>query len=116
WSKMVEAEKGAFQKAIKKNVKIAMGTDAGGFDWKEINQAEEFRYYVEYGMAPMQAIRTGTIHAAESLGWGDKLGSIEAGKWADIIAVSGDPLKDIIALKSVSFVMKGGVVYKNLAK
>jgi imidazolonepropionase-like amidohydrolase len=61
----------------------------------------------------MQAIRTGTSTAAELLGWSDKLGTIEAGKWADIVAVSGDPLKDIKELENVKFVMKGGLVFKN---
>ncbi|MBS1839598.1 MAG: amidohydrolase family protein [Acidobacteria bacterium] len=113
WPKMVDLEKAAFQKALKKGVKIAMGTDAGGFDWKEINQAREFQYYAEYGMSPAQAIRTGTSVAAELLGWPDKLGTVEAGKWADLVAVSGDPLKDITELQRVKFVMKAGVVYKN---
>lgn len=113
WIKMVDLEKIAFQKALKKNVKIALGTDAGGFDWKQLNEAEEFVYYAKYGMTPMQAIRAGTIVPAELLGWSDKSGTVEAGKWADIVAVSGDPLKDITELKRVKFVMKGGVVYKN---
>ncbi|HYL65439.1 MAG TPA: amidohydrolase family protein [Candidatus Methylomirabilis sp.] len=113
WIKMVDLEKAAFQKALKKNVKIALGTDAGGFDWKQLNEAEEFVYYVNYGMTPMQAIRAGTSVPAELLGWSDKSGTIEAGKWADIVAVGGDPLKDITELKRVKFVMKGGVVYKN---
>jgi imidazolonepropionase-like amidohydrolase len=113
WPKMVENVKTTFAKALKKNVKIAFGTDAGGFDWKEINEAREFQYYVEYGMSPMQAIRTGTSVAAELLGWSEKLGTVEAGKWADLVAVSGDPLKDISELQRVKFVMKGGVVYKN---
>jgi hypothetical protein len=60
-----------------------------------LNQAKEFEYYVEYGMTPMQAIRSGTVVAAELLGWSDKLGTVEAGKWADLVAASGDPLKDI---------------------
>jgi imidazolonepropionase-like amidohydrolase len=113
WTKMVDVEKLAFQKALKKGVKIALGTDAGGFDWKELNQAKEFEYYVNYGMTPMQAIRSGTIVAAELLGWSDKIGTIEAGKWADIVAVSRDPLKDIKELENVKFVMKGGSIYKN---
>jgi imidazolonepropionase-like amidohydrolase len=116
WTKMVDLEKAAFQKALKKGVKIALGTDAGGFDWKAINQAKEFEYYVQYGMTPMQAIRSGTVVPAELLGWGDKVGTIEAGKWADITAVGGDPLKDITELQKVVFVMKGGVVYKNDVK
>jgi imidazolonepropionase-like amidohydrolase len=61
----------------------------------------------------MQAIRTGTSTAAELLGWSDKVGTIEAGKWADIVAVSGDPLKDIKELQNVKFVMKAGAAYKN---
>jgi imidazolonepropionase-like amidohydrolase len=113
WTRMVDLEKAAFQKALKKNVKIALGTDAGGFDWKEVNQAKEFEYYVDYGMTPMQALRTGTVVAAELLGWSDKVGTVEAGKWADLVAVSGDPLKDITEVERVKFVMKAGVVYKN---
>jgi imidazolonepropionase-like amidohydrolase len=113
WVKMVDLEKTAFQKGLKKNVKIALGTDAGGFDWKQLNEAEEFVYYANYGMSPMQAIRAGTVVPAELLGWSDKVGTIEAGKWADIVAVSGDPLKDITELKRVKFVMKAGTVYKN---
>jgi imidazolonepropionase-like amidohydrolase len=113
WQKMADLQRENFSKAIKKGVKIALGTDAGGFDWKKVNQAKEFEYYVQYGMIPMQAIRTGTTVAAELLGWSDKAGTIEAGKWADLVAVSGDPLKDITELQKVKFVMKGGAVYKN---
>jgi len=113
WPKMAEVQRENFPKAIKKGVKIALGTDAGGFDWKVLNEAKEFEYYVQYGMTPLQAIRSGTSTAADLLGWGDKLGTIEAGKWADIVAVSGDPLKDIKELQNVKFVMKGGMVYKN---
>jgi imidazolonepropionase-like amidohydrolase len=116
WIKMVDLEKAAFQKGLKKGVKIAFGTDAGGFDWKLTNPAREFQYYVDYGMTPMQAIRSGTVVAAELLGWSDKIGTVEAGKWADIVAVSGDPLKDITELQRVKFVMKGGKVYKNEVK
>jgi imidazolonepropionase-like amidohydrolase len=113
WTKMVETEKVAFEKALKRNVKIAFGTDVGGSDWRDIGQAREFQYYVDYGMSPMEAIQTATSRAAEVLGWSDKLGTVEAGKWADIVAVSGDPLKDIAELQRVRFVMKAGVVYKN---
>jgi imidazolonepropionase-like amidohydrolase len=113
WVKMVDTERAAFQKALKKNVKIALGTDVGGFDWRDINQAREFEYYVNYGMRPMQAIRSATVVAADLLGWSDKMGTVEPGKWADLVAVSGDPLKDITELQRVKFVMKGGVVYKN---
>jgi len=113
WQKMANLQRENFAKAVKKGVKIALGTDAGGFDWKALNEAKEFEYYVQYGMTPMQAIRTGTSTAAELLGWSDKLGTIEDGKWADIVAVSGDPLKDIKELQNVRFVMKAGAVFKN---
>jgi len=68
---------------------------------------------VNYGMTPMQAIRAGTVVPAELLGWSDKIGTIEPGKWADLVAVSGDALKDITELERVKFVMKGGAVFKN---
>ena len=116
WPKMVETEKAAFQKAIHKGVKIVLGTDAGGFAWigkDSLNQAKEFQYYVEYGMSPMEAIRTATTRAAELLQKSDVLGSIETGKFADIVAVSGDPLADITELQRVKMVMKEGVIYKN---
>jgi imidazolonepropionase-like amidohydrolase len=113
WPKMVDTEKAAFQLALKKGVKIVLGTDAGGFDWRGLNEAKEFEYYVTYGMTPMQAIRTATTTAAELLGWSDKMGSIEPGKWADLVAVSGDPLKDITELQRVQFIMKSGSVFKN---
>jgi imidazolonepropionase-like amidohydrolase len=113
WQKMADLQRENFGKAIKKGVKIALGTDAGGFDWKKVNQAKEFEYYVQYGMTPMQAIRTGTVVASELLGWSDKAGTVETGKWADLVAVSGDPLKDITELQKVKFVMKGGSIFKN---
>jgi imidazolonepropionase-like amidohydrolase len=113
WPKMVDTEKAAFQLALKKGVKIVLGTDAGGFDWRELNEAKEFEYYVNYGMTPMQAIRTGTSSASELLGWSDKMGTVEAGRWADLVAVSGDPLKDITELQRVKFVVKSGAVIKN---
>jgi len=113
FQKIFDLQRSNFPKAMKKGVKIALGTDAGGFDWKKLNQAKEFEYYVQCGMTPMQAIRTGTSVAAELLGWSDKTGTVEAGKWADLVAVSGDPLKDITQLQKVKFVMKGGAVFKN---
>jgi len=64
-------------------------------------------------MTPMQAIRAGTSVASELLGWSDTAGTVEAGKWADLVAVSGNPLKDITELQKVKFVMKGGVIFKN---
>jgi imidazolonepropionase-like amidohydrolase len=116
WQKMADLQRENFSKAIKKGVKIALGTDAGGFDWTKVNQAKEFEYYVQYGMSPVQAIRTGTSTAAELLGWEENAGTVEAGKWADLVAVSGDPLKDITELQRVKFVMKAGSVYKNELK
>ncbi len=113
WLRMDETEKSAFGRAVKKGVKIAFGTDAGGFDWTKLHQAREFQYYVDYGMTPMQAIQSATSVAAALLGWGDRLGTIEAGKIADIVAVSGDPLADITELQRVKFVMKDGAVFKN---
>jgi len=113
WPKMIETERIAFAKALRKGVKIVFGTDAGGFPWTELNQAREFHYYVEYGMTPMQAIRTATSTAAELLGWSDRIGSIEPGKLADIVAVSGDPLSDPTELERVKFVMKDGLVFRD---
>ena len=113
WKKTFDLQQANFTKAMQKGVKIALGTDAGGFDWKKVNQAREFEYYVQYGMTPMQAIRAGTSVASELLGWSETAGTVEAGKWADLVAVSGNPLKDITELQKVKFVMKGGVIFKN---
>jgi imidazolonepropionase-like amidohydrolase len=116
WPKMVETEKLAFQKGLKHGVKIVMGTDAGGFAWigkGSLHQAGELEYYVRYGMSTMEAIRTATVNSAALLGMSATLGTIEAGKIADIVAVTGDPLGDITELQRVKFVMKDGVVYKN---
>jgi imidazolonepropionase-like amidohydrolase len=103
--------KNTFQKAHQAGVKIAFGTDSGVSYHGE--NAKEFLYMVEGGMAPMAAIQSATRVAAELLGVEDVLGTIEVGKTADIIAVKGDPIKDISALRDVVFVMKNGVVYKN---
>jgi imidazolonepropionase-like amidohydrolase len=98
-------------KAIAAGVKIAYGTDAAVYP-HGLN-AKDFAYYVKAGMTPLQAIQTATVNDADLLGWSDKVGSIDAGKWADIIAVDGDPLKDVATLEHVKFVMKGGEVFKN---
>jgi imidazolonepropionase-like amidohydrolase len=118
WVKMVDLERKAFGEGLKKGVKIVMGTDAGGFPWTDpnLNEVKEFKYYVDYGMTPMQAIQSGTSVGAEMLGWSDRLGTVEAGKLADLVAVPGDPLADISELEHVRFVMKEGVVYKNELK
>ena len=109
WIQMRDLAAAAFDKAVKKGVRISFGTDVGGFAWSE-NQAKEFSYMVKYGMTAMQAIQSATSVGAALLNQQDNLGSIEAGKYADIIAVDGDPLSDITELERVKFVMKGGVV------
>jgi imidazolonepropionase-like amidohydrolase len=113
WLRMLEAERSAFGRALKKGVKIVAGTDIGAFPWPGANQAQELHYYVDWGMTPMDAIRSATSGAAQLLGMTDRLGTIEAGRFADIIAVADDPLKNIAALDHVGFVMKNGVVYRN---
>ena len=112
WPKMVELEREAFKKAVKKGLLIAYGTDAGGYAWTE-NQAKELGLMVRYGMSPMAAIQSATVVAAQLLDQRRDLGSIEPGRFADIVAVAGDPLKNIGELERVTFVMKGGAVYKN---
>lgn len=97
-------------KAIQSGVKIALGTDAAVYP-HGLN-AHEFEVYTRLGMTPLQSIQSGTLNAADLLGWSDRIGSIEQGKFADIVAVDGDPLKDITLLQHPIMVMKGGVVYK----
>jgi imidazolonepropionase-like amidohydrolase len=99
------------KKAFAAGVKVAFGTDAAVYP-HGLN-AHEFAVYVRLGMSPLQAIQTATIHGADLLGWSSKIGTLEAGKWADLIAVEGDPLKDVTTLQQVKFVMKGGEVVKN---
>jgi imidazolonepropionase-like amidohydrolase len=99
------------KKAIAAGVKIGMGTDAAVYP-HGLN-AHELGVYVRLGMTPLQAIQTATINDADLLGWTDRIGTLEPGKYADIIAVDGDPLKDVTTLETVKFVMKGGEVIKN---
>jgi imidazolonepropionase-like amidohydrolase len=99
------------KKAFAAGVKIGFGTDAAVYP-HGLN-AHEFAVYVRLGMTPLQAIQTATVNDAGLLGWTDKVGTLEPGKFADIIAVDGDPLKDIATLQNVKFVMKGGDVVKN---
>ena len=98
-------------KAIKAGVKVALGTDAAVYP-HGLNAHEIDVYVNQFGMTPLQGIQTGTINAADLMGWSDKVGELTAGYWADVIAVEGDPLKDVKILQHVSFVMKGGVVMK----
>jgi len=96
----------------KAGVKIVFGTDAGGFPWTEVHQAREFEHEVRLGMTPIEAIRSATTVAAELLGIPGQIGSVEKGAWADLVAVSGDPLQDVTVLSRVEFVMKAGAVVK----
>ena len=109
--RIVAHHKEVFQKAMKLGVKICFGTDVGAFEHG--TSAREFVKMVEYGMKPIDAIRSATIRAAELLRMEKQIGRLEAGKLADIIAVQGDPLGDIKALTQVTFVMKGGKVYRS---
>ena len=106
------AQRENFRLAAKAGVKIAFGTDAGVYPhgWN----AKQFSKMVEWGLTPMQAIQSATINAADLLGWQDRIGSIEQGRFADIVAMRGDPLEDITVLEKIDFVMKGGTVIKNL--
>jgi len=105
----------SFKNARKAGLKIAFGTDMGGIKWSE-PIAQEFSRMVEFGMSPIEAIRSATTRAAELLDMQGQIGVIAPGSYADIIAVSGDPLHDINVLEQVAFVMKGGQVYKNELK
>src|SRR5438445_7822066 len=111
WVKMLKIHEETFRRAMKAGVKIAFGTDAGGFDWK-VNPAKEFSSMVKFGMTPAQAIHSATLTASELLGMQDKIGTLEPGKLADMVAAPGDPLGDVSILERVDFVMKGGMVYK----
>jgi imidazolonepropionase-like amidohydrolase len=97
--------------AFASGVKVAFGTDAAVYP-HGLN-AHEFAVMVKLGLTPLQTIQAATINAADLLGWSDKIGAVEPGKWADIIAVDGDPIQDVTMLERVRFVMKGGEVVKN---
>ena len=99
-----------FRKAVQAGVKLSFGTDAGVCPYDVA--AKQFAFMVKYGMSPMQAIQSATSSAADLLGHSDVLGSIRPGKYADVIAVAGDPLQDVRVLENVSFVMKDGKIYK----
>jgi imidazolonepropionase-like amidohydrolase len=99
------------KKAFAAGLKVGFGTDAAVYP-HGLN-AHEFAVYVRLGMTPLQAIQTSTINDADLLGWSNRIGTLEAGKWADMIAVDGDPLKDVTTLEHVKFVMKGGEVIRN---
>jgi imidazolonepropionase-like amidohydrolase len=100
-----------FRKAFQAGARIAFGTDAGVYPHGD--NAKQFAKMVEFGMKPMDAIQAATINAADLMGWADKVGALEKGHYADVIAVQGDPLGDVRVLEKVAFVMKGGRVVKN---
>jgi imidazolonepropionase-like amidohydrolase len=104
------AQREGFTKAVKAGVRIAYGTDSGVYPHRFV--ARQLAYMVRLGQTPAEAIRSATLVAAELMGWRDRVGSIEPGKLADLIAVEGDPLDDVAALEDVRFVMKGGRVVK----
>jgi imidazolonepropionase-like amidohydrolase len=110
WSDLAKAADVSFKRALAAGVPIVLGTDAGGFPWDQINQAEEFHRYVERGMTTWQALRAGTVTAAAMLGKEGELGTLAPGARADLVATREDPLKDITATERVAFVMKDGVV------
>jgi len=101
----------SFARAVKGGARMAFGTDAGVYPHGD--NAKQFAVMVRFGMTPLQAIRSATLDAAELLGWKERVGSVEPGKLADLIAVRGDPLTDVRGLEAVAFVMKGGVVVKD---
>jgi imidazolonepropionase-like amidohydrolase len=115
WLDMIKIHGDTIHRAINAGVKIAFGTDVGGFDWG-VNPAVEFPYMTKYGMTPAQAIRAATSNAAELLGMQNDVGSVTQGKFADIVAVKGDPLADLTLLQKIDFVMKGGEIFKSLAR
>ena len=102
------------RRAIQAGVKVALGTDAAVYP-HGLNAHELEVYVNDYGMTPLAALQTATLNAADLMGWTDRVGALDPGKWADVIAVKGDPLGDIRTLQHVTFVMKGGVVYKDEA-
>jgi imidazolonepropionase-like amidohydrolase len=108
--KMLDLKVQDFRKQVAAGVPMAVGSDVGPFPHG--TQAEEFVLMVKHGMSPLAVLQADLIHGAKLLGWEGQIGALDAGYLADVIAVSGDPLQDIGALKNVSFVMKGGVIYK----
>jgi imidazolonepropionase-like amidohydrolase len=100
-----------FRHAFQAGTKMAFGTDSGVYPHGD--NARQFAKMVEWGMKPLDAIQAATVNAADLIGWPDKIGALEAGHYADLIAVSGDPLADVRVLESVKFVMKGGAVVRN---
>jgi imidazolonepropionase-like amidohydrolase len=105
-----DAQRENFAKAVKAGVRIAFGTDSGIYPHGM--NAKNLAFHVRFGQTPIEAIRSATIVSAQLLGWDDRVGSLEPGRYADLIAVDGDPLEDVTVLEDVPFVMKGGEVLK----
>ena len=105
------AQRESFSKAVKAGVKMVYATDSGVYPHGE--NGKQFARMVQFGMTPLQAIQSATIHSADLIGWQDRVGQIAAGYYADIIALDGNPLEDVGEFEDVDFVMKGGLVYKN---
>jgi imidazolonepropionase-like amidohydrolase len=108
---IIPAAKKNMAKAFRAGVRVALGTDAGVYPHGQ--NGGEFWSMVELGLTPTQALQSGTVNAAELMGWTDRIGAVREGTFADMVAVKGDPLSDIRLLEHVQFVMKDGVVYKN---
>jgi imidazolonepropionase-like amidohydrolase len=107
-----QTQRDGFRKAVAAGVRIAYGTDSGVYPWTDA--AQQLPYMVRHGMTPMQAVQAATVRAAECLGWDDRVGSLRPGRFADLIALDGDPLADDLAgFADVPFVMKGGDVVKD---
>jgi imidazolonepropionase-like amidohydrolase len=109
--KMLDFHAQEFRKQLAAGVPMAVGSDVGPFPHG--TQAREYVLMVKYGMAPLDALRAGLLNGAKVLGWQGQIGALKAGYFADVIAVPGDPLQDISVLHKVTFVMKGGVVYRH---
>lgn len=104
------AQRAGFEKCVEAGVRLAFGADSGVFPHRFTGR--QFSYYVKHGLTPMQAIQSATVWAAELMGWEDRVGALAPGMYADLIAIAGDPTKDITLLEDVAWVMKGGKVVK----
>ena len=106
-----QKQRDSFRRAVQAGVKVGYGTDTGSIPFGQ--NGKQFFYMVKYGLTPMQAIQSATTWAADVMNWSDRIGSLEPGKYADLIAVTGNPIEDITTLERVPFVMKGGQVVKD---
>jgi imidazolonepropionase-like amidohydrolase len=107
----LKIEEDTFRRALQAGVKLAFGTDVGAFEW-DMSPARQLVTFVRWGMTPVQALKSITIRGAELMDMQNDIGTLEPGKYADVIAVQGNPLTDISVMQKTTFVMKGGVVFK----